>query len=98
MTKLFRLTVLLVLSCNSAVALFGSRRNTEACESPCVPGDESIMKQKAHGTSETPVQGNLRWGCDHDLADRIANFNRHYAGTNGRCERVVVLPSTSSCE
>ena len=27
-------------------------------------GDESIMSQKAHGTSEKPVQDNLRWGCD----------------------------------
>ena len=42
--------------------------------------DESVMKQKSHGTSETPVQSNLRWGCDVETADRICNFNRHYAG------------------
>jgi hypothetical protein len=26
------------------------------------------------------VQKNLRWGCDFETADRICNFNRHYAG------------------
>jgi len=46
---------------------------------PCVMGEESIMSQKAHGTSETPAQKDLRWNCDYDTADRICNFNRHYA-------------------
>lgn len=32
------------------------------------------------GTSNTPVQENLRWGCDQKVADNICNFNRHYAG------------------
>jgi peptide methionine sulfoxide reductase MsrB len=50
---------------------------------PCVMGDEGIMSPKAHGTSNTPVQGNLRWNCDHDTADRICNFNRHYAEYSG---------------
>ncbi|KAL7524540.1 hypothetical protein ACHAWF_000992 [Thalassiosira exigua] len=45
----------------------------------CVMGDESIMSQKSHGTSETPVQKDLRWECDVATADRICNFNRHYA-------------------
>lgn len=40
---------------------------------------EDVMSQKAHGTSEKPVQSKLRWGCDYDTADRICNFNRHYA-------------------
>ena len=31
------------------------------------------------GTSETPVQEDLRWSCDAQLADRICNFNRHGA-------------------
>ena len=44
---------------------------------PCVMGDESIMSKKAHGTSETPVQENLKWGCDRETADRICNFNRY---------------------
>jgi len=42
-------------------------------------GDEEIMSQKKHGTSDTPVQKDLRWNCDNDTADRICNFNRHYA-------------------
>merc|ERR1719247_1146210 len=40
---------------------------------------ESIMSEKAHGTSDKPVQKNLRWGCDEETADRICNFNRHWA-------------------
>ena len=27
---------------------------------------EEVMSQKAHGTSEKPVQKDLRWGCDYD--------------------------------
>jgi peptide methionine sulfoxide reductase MsrB len=46
-------------------------------------GDESLMSPKAHGSSETPVQDPLRYGCDHALADRICNFNRHYAERAG---------------
>lgn len=33
--------------------------------------DESIMSKKKHGTSDEPVQTNLRWNCDYDTADRI---------------------------
>jgi peptide methionine sulfoxide reductase MsrB len=46
-------------------------------------GDESIMKQKKHGTSNTPVQDNLRWNVNRAIADRICNFNRHYAEASG---------------
>merc|ERR1712150_258461 len=49
-------------------------------------GDESIMSAKAHGTSAVPVQQNLRWECDRDTADRICNFNRHYAEHSGYFE------------
>jgi hypothetical protein len=45
---------------------------------PIMAGEE-VMSQKAHGTSEKPVMKNLRWNCDYDTADRICNFNRHYA-------------------
>lgn len=45
--------------------------------------DESVMSQKAHGTSEKPVQSKLRWNCDYQTADRICNFNRHYAEYSG---------------
>lgn len=46
-------------------------------------GDESIMSPKEHGSSETPVQKNLRWGCHHIMADRLCNYNRHYVEPNG---------------
>lgn len=91
MTKLARLTILLLLSCSSTAvdALFGLGEKT--CEPPCIPGDESIMKPKAHGTSETPVQSDLRWGCDNKLADRISNYNRHYAEHSGYWETTFFL-------
>ena len=41
--------------------------------------EEEVMAQKAHGTSDAPVQQKLRWDADRDTADRICNFNRHYA-------------------
>lgn len=44
---------------------------------------ESIMKEKAHGTSDAPVQKNLRWQCDENTADRICNYNRHWAEYSG---------------
>mmetsp|Transcript_39222 Transcript_39222/g.94858 ORF Transcript_39222/g.94858 Transcript_39222/m.94858 type:complete len:182 (-) Transcript_39222:78-623(-) len=52
-----------------------------ANEGPKFPivGDPSIMSKKKHGTSNTRVQADLRWGCDRKTADRICNFNRHYA-------------------
>ena len=41
------------------------------------------MSKKEHGTSHVPVQTNLRWNCDRSTADRICNFNRHYAEHSG---------------
>jgi hypothetical protein len=41
------------------------------------------MSRKEHGTSHTPVQTDLRWGCDVHLADQICNFNRRYAEVSG---------------
>jgi len=41
------------------------------------------MSQKAHGTSDTPVQEALRWDVDQSVADKICNFNRHYAEYRG---------------
>jgi len=40
---------------------------------------EDVMSKKAHGTTDKPVQRNLRWGVDREVADRICSFNRHYA-------------------
>ena len=48
-----------------------------------IMGSESLMSPKQHGTSNTPVQDNLRYGCDQAMADRICNFNRHYAEFSG---------------
>ncbi|KAJ1448268.1 hypothetical protein M885DRAFT_539753 [Pelagophyceae sp. CCMP2097] len=56
-----------------------------------VPGDESIMAPKAHGTSATPVQADLRWSVDVKNADKICNFNRHYAEFAGYWESTQFL-------
>eukprot|EP00967_Tisochrysis_lutea_P048220 scaffold58874_cov33-Tisochrysis_lutea.AAC.2 len=48
-----------------------------------VRGDESLMAPKAHGTTATPVQQQLRWNVDRSTADRICSFNRHYAEYSG---------------
>lgn len=44
-----------------------------------IVASEEIMSKKNHGTSDKPVMKELRWSCDYDVADRICNFNRHYA-------------------
>lgn len=48
-----------------------------------VMGDESMMSKKSHGTSDKPAQKDLLYGADYDTADRICNFNRHYAEHSG---------------
>ncbi|GAX80371.1 hypothetical protein CEUSTIGMA_g7810.t1 [Chlamydomonas eustigma] len=48
-----------------------------------LPGTEEIMRAKAHGTTDKPVQENLRWNCDRKVADKICSFNRHYAEYGG---------------
>jgi hypothetical protein len=89
--------------------LFGDSRNTESMsntksnslndsESPLVPGDESIMSQKEHGSSHTPVQSNLRWSCDEATADRICNYNRHYAEQGGYWETTSFLAETAKAQ
>mmetsp|Transcript_48893 Transcript_48893/g.72647 ORF Transcript_48893/g.72647 Transcript_48893/m.72647 type:complete len:225 (-) Transcript_48893:266-940(-) len=62
-------------------ALLGMGQQT--FDAPCVMGDESIMSPKEHGTSAVPVQQNLRWDCDRNVADKICNFNRHSAEYRG---------------
>ena len=49
-----------------------------------------MMKKKLHGTSDAPVQNNLKYGCDVALADRICNFNRRFAEHAGVCVCVCV--------
>ena len=57
--------------------LFGAQGKGFAA--PVVMGTEEMMSQKEHGTSAVPVQKDLRWNCDVETADRICNYNRHYA-------------------
>jgi peptide methionine sulfoxide reductase MsrB len=52
-------------------------------------GDESIMAQKEHGTSAAPVQSNLLYGVDNQLADRICNYNRHFAELGGYFQKTT---------
>jgi hypothetical protein len=78
--------VALLLQLLLVVHLTLADRLSTTCEAPCVPGDESIMSKKKHGTSPLPVQDNLRWNCDFSTADRICNFNRHYAERSGYFE------------
>ena len=59
--------------------------------------DESVMSKKAHGTSEKPVMKDLKWGCDWNVADRICNFNRHYAEYAGYWESTNFLDEVCSC-
>lgn len=58
-----------------------------------VYAEEAVMAPKAHGTSEKPVQQNLRWNCDYNTADRICNFNRHYAEYAGYWQTTDFLKS-----
>lgn len=91
MTKayiLLALTALCSTHCCYAAPWFSQ---DPGCSNPCVQGDESIMSPKEHGTSRTPVQSNLRWGCDSQVADQICNFNRHYAEYSGYWEATAFL-------
>ena len=60
-------------------------------DAPVVMGTEEMMSQKEHGTSAVPIQKNLRWSCDVETADRICNFNRHYAEYGGYWERATTF-------
>lgn len=87
---------ILAMTLANADALFGFGNNANSiCDSPCVPGEESIMDKKEHGTSHTPVQDDLRWDCDGKVADRICNFNRHYAEFSGYFESTAFLAETA---
>lgn len=70
-----------------ATASLKKNEPTTAQKKYPIYGPNTIMKRKAHGTSETPVQTTLRWGCDRKLADRTCNFNRHFAEPSGSFAR-----------
>ena len=60
-----------------------------------VMGSESIMAQKAHGTSASPVQANLRWSVDGKKADQITNYNRRFAEFGGYWKETDFLKEVS---
>ena len=55
-----------------------------SCAVPSIPISHTVP----HSSCKIVVQKNLRWGCDFETADRICNFNRHYAG---ECVSYLVL-------
>lgn len=59
---------------------------------------ESVMAPKAHGTSDAPVQKNLKWAVDQDTADRITNYNRRYAEFGGYWKQTNFLKEVSRTE
>jgi len=65
---------------------------------PVVMGDESIMSQKANGSTEKPVQEKLRWSCDRGTAERICCYNRHFAERAGYWERTSFLEEESKTQ
>lgn len=52
--------------------LFGSATSSEFP----IMTTEATMSQKGHGTSEKPVQKDLRWNCDWETAVRFENYFR----------------------
>lgn len=60
------------------MGMFGFGKDKDSSGYPLV-AEESVMKQRAHGTSDRPVQDKLKFGCDIETADKICSFNRHYA-------------------
>lgn len=60
-------------------------------DAPVVMGTEEMMSQKEFGTSAVPIQKDLRWNCDVETADRICNYNRHYAEYAGYWERATTF-------
>lgn len=63
----------------AATVLAPSKSNAVDVGGKVVYGDESIMSQKTHGTSEKPVQNELLYGVSNKLADKISNYNRQFA-------------------
>ena len=63
---------------------------------PVVMGTEEQMSQKAYGTSAVPIQSDLRWGCNVKTADKICNYNRHYAEHRGYWETTTFLKEESA--
>lgn len=71
------------VSSTDAASSFSNSSSSSSTKKYPIIGSNKIMNRKAHGTSETPVQQNLRWNVDRKTADRICNFNRHFAEHSG---------------
>jgi hypothetical protein len=65
--------------------------------STIVYGDgDDIMKPKEHGTSKQPVQSNLLYNVNNQLADKICNYNRHFAEPAGYFTKTALLDTVLS--
>jgi hypothetical protein len=62
----------------SSLQVFDRLFSTNTNSQYPVIADESVMSKKAHGTSEKPVQKDLRWKCDYDTADRSKLMSSHH--------------------
>ena len=82
-SRLQRLAALLVLPNIQQVACSSATATENMPARLPVKCDESVMRKKAHGTCDRPVQDNLRWAVDQKVADDICCFNRHYAEYSG---------------
>merc|ERR1712125_215194 len=48
-----------------------------------VYGDENIMDNKSHGSTQKAVQQQLKFGVSRKTADKICSYNRHFAESAG---------------
>mmetsp|Transcript_14865 Transcript_14865/g.21931 ORF Transcript_14865/g.21931 Transcript_14865/m.21931 type:complete len:180 (-) Transcript_14865:96-635(-) len=53
-------------------------RNICDTSSSSKTSSNSLMASDANGSFKTPVQQQLRWGCDRIVADRICKMNNHH--------------------
>jgi len=65
-------------------------------DAPVVMGTEEMMSEKQYGTSAVPCQTDLRWSCDGQNANKICNYNRHYAEYGGYWERATTFLAEES--
>lgn len=63
----------------SAAAVFGMGGKPAFAAQYPIRGEESIMSQKAHGTSEQAAMKDLKWNVNYKTADNITNYNRNWA-------------------
>merc|ERR1719506_1516282 len=71
---------------------------TPRWDPPVVRGNEALMREKEHGSSSKPVQQDLRWSCDVDLADKICNFNRHGAEHRGYFQKTSFIREANNSD